>query len=285
MRARLVLSCLLLLHVADAGARTIERIVSLAPNLTELAFAAGAGARVVGTVEYSDEPAEARQIQRVGDAFRVDVERILALRPDLVLAWATGTPAATIERLRALGLDVREFHTQRIADVPRVVRELGEIAGTSASAERSASEFERTMADLNTRYGKRAPLRVFLQVNSRPLYTVNGQQIMSEVLELCGGRNIFGDLNQLAPQVALEAVIARNPDVIVVSDEGNPHAADDWHKWKQVEAVRTDNVYAVPANDLTRATTRLTVGAAALCRVLETAREHRAKRVNSSGRD
>jgi len=123
------LVALWLLVAADASARTVERIVSLAPNLTELAFAAGAGSRVVGTVEFSDEPAAARAIPRVGDAFRVDVERILALQPDLVLAWATGTPKATIERLRKLGLDVREMETQRIADVPRVVRELGALAG------------------------------------------------------------------------------------------------------------------------------------------------------------
>ena len=115
----LVLSLLL---ATTSHAKSIERIVSLAPNLTELAFAAGAGARVVGTVEYSNEPAGAREIPRIGDAFRVDIERILALRPDLVLAWSSGTPRPTIERLRALGLDVREFETQRLSDVPRVVR-------------------------------------------------------------------------------------------------------------------------------------------------------------------
>lgn len=269
------LLALLLLLAANAHARRVERIVSLTPHLTELAFAAGAGSRVIGTVEFSDEPAAARQIPRIGDAFRVDVERILALEPDVVLAWATGTPRATIERLRKLGLDVREFDTQRIADVPRVVRELGELAGTSPIAARAAAEFDTAMSALKRRYAQRERLRVFLQVNTRPLYTVNGRQIMSELLEACGGRNVFDDLNQLAPQVALEAVIARNPDVIIVTDEGDPNAMSAWRKWPQVEAVRSNNLYTLPANDLTRATTRLAQGAEMLCRVMDTARERR----------
>ncbi len=277
MHVRWLLTAVLLL-AAGANARTAERIVSLSPHLTELAFAAGAGGRVVGTVEYSDEPEAARTIPRIGDAFRVDPERILALRPDVVLAWATGTPRPTIERLRALGLDVREFDTQRIADISRAVREIGAIAGTAAAADEAADRFDHGMAELERRYGQRERLTVFLQVNTRPLYTVNRQQIMSELVELCGGRNLFDDLNQLAPQVGLEAVIARNPDVIIVTDEGDPGAVGEWSRWRQVEAVRADNVYRLPANDLTRATTRLTQGAAALCRVLDTARERKARR-------
>lgn len=274
-----ILCALFAIHTSDACAQSIHRIVSLAPSLTELAFAAGAGPSVVGTVEYSDEPIEARKIPRVGDAFRVDVERILAMRPDLVLAWATGTPTATIERLRSLGLTVHEFHTQRIADVPRVVRELGKLAGTASIADLAADQFETKMSSLEQRHRARARISVFLQVSSRPLYTVNGQQIMSELVEMCGGRNVFADLNQLAPQVALEAVISRNPEVIIVTDVAAPNAIDEWRKWKQVDAVRSNNVYVLPANDLTRASTRLTVGAEALCRVLETARERRQKQL------
>jgi iron complex transport system substrate-binding protein len=275
MRA-IVFASVLCVAISPANA-AVDRIVSLAPNLTELAFAAGAGARVVGTVEYSDEPAAAKTIPRVGDAFRVDVERILALKPDVVLAWHSGTPQPTIERVRKLGLEVREFQTQRVADVPRVVRELGEMTGTSAIAAQAAADFERSMAALSARYRDRTSLRVFLQVSSRPLYTVNGRQLMSELVALCGARNVFDDLGQLAPQVSLEAVIARDPEVIIVTDDGDPAAANEWQKWKQVSAVRTNNVYTLPANDLTRATTRLSTGAAALCRVLETAREKAGK--------
>jgi iron complex transport system substrate-binding protein len=258
--------------VCSPSHAAVDRIVSLAPNLTELAFAAGAGERVVGTVEYSDEPAAAKAIPRVGDAFRVDVERILVLKPNVVLAWRSGTPQPTIERLRRLGLDVREFDTQRLADIPRVVRELGQMTNTSVAASKAASDFETAIAALRERYQRRRALRVFLQVSSRPLYTVNGRQLMSELVTLCGARNVFDDLGQLAPQVSLEAVMARDPEVIIVIDYANPQAADEWKQWTQMQAVRTKNIYTLPANDLTRATTRLSSGAADLCRTLETAR-------------
>jgi iron complex transport system substrate-binding protein len=134
------------------------------------------------------------------------------------------------------------------------------------------------MAALERRYAQRERLSVFLQVNTRPLYTVNRNQLMSELLELCGGRNVFDDLSPLAPQVSLEAVIARNPEVIIVTDEGEPNAVQAWRKWPQVAAVRANNLYVLPANDVTRATTRLAQGAQALCRVMDTARERRARR-------
>jgi iron complex transport system substrate-binding protein len=271
-RLRLVSFLLAFCVSTNVFAARVERIVSLAPNLTELAFAAGAGSRVVGTVEFSDEPEAARKIPRVGDAFRVDVERILAMQPDLVLAWTSGTPKPTVERLRTLGLNVREFATQRLADVPRVVRELGELAATQSVANAAAERFEREIATLRAAHEQRPAIRVFLQVSTRPLYTVNGKQLMSELVQLCGGRNVFADLNQLAPQITLESVIARNPDVIVSTADGDPNALDEWRKWSQLQAVRTNNLYTLPANDLTRATTRLSVGAAQLCKVLETAR-------------
>lgn len=270
--SRALLALLVSLTASLACAAKVERIVSLAPNLTELAFAAGAGSRVIGTVEYSDEPEPARKIPRIGDAFRVDAERILALQPDLVLAWTSGTPKQTIERLRALGLEVREFTTHRVVDVPRVVRELGSIAGDPAVAEAAAARFEREMTALRTRNADKRSLRVFLQVSTRPLFTVNGDQIMSELVQLCGGTNVFADLNQLAPQISLESVISRNPDVIISTDDGEQGALSEWRRWPQLTAVRTNNLFTLPADDVTRATTRLPAGASQLCRVLETAR-------------
>jgi len=269
---RIALLLLSLIVAMNAHAADEQRIVSLAPNLTELAFAAGAGSRVVGTVEFSDEPEAAKKIPRVGDAFRVDIERILAMKPTLVLAWTTGTPRPTIDRLRALGLNVREFATQRVADVPRVVRELGTLTMTQAIANDAATRFEQAMAALHMRYSKRPSIGVFLQVNTRPLYTVNSRQIMSELVTLCGGHNVFADLNQLAPQISFESVIARDPQVVISTDHAQIDAFTEWRKWPQVRAVRSGNLYSLPANDLTRATTRLPQGAKALCEVLETAR-------------
>lgn len=267
------LTLLLALSAGAAHAAPPQRIVSLAPHLTELAFTAGAGDRIVATVEYSTHPDAARALPRIGDAFRVDLERLLALRPDVVLVWESGTPAPTVERIRALKLRVVSFQTQRLEHVASVLREIGRLAGTSEIAERAATDYEGRIQELRERYRDRAPLRVFIEVDDRPLYTVNGRQIMSEIVELCGGRNVFADLNELAPAISIEAVIAANPQAIISTDDTVPDAAAEWSRWRHIEAVRTGNVYTLRSDDIARSTTRLTVAAEAVCRTLDTARQ------------
>ena len=269
---RLALLVLALIAIA-AHAAPPQRIVSLAPHLTELAFTAGAGDRIVATVEYSDHPDAARTIPRIGDAFRVDLERLVALRPDAVLVWESGNPAPTIERIRALRLPVVAFQTQRLEHVATALREIGRLAGTSEIAERAASDYERRIQQLRDQYRDRAPVRVFIEVDDQPLYTVNGQQIISEIVELCGGRNVFADLNEFAPAIGIEAVIAANPQAIISTDDTVPDAAAEWQRWRHIEAVRIGNVYTLRSDDIARATTRLTVAAESVCRTLDTARQ------------
>ncbi|HMN46043.1 MAG TPA: cobalamin-binding protein [Povalibacter sp.] len=268
---KLLLLCALAHLTTPAVAAS--RIVSLAPNLTELAFVAGAGDKVIGTAEYSDYPERAKAIPRIGDAFRVDYERILALQPDAVLAWEPGTPHATVERLRTLRLAVSTIRTRSLADIGTAVRDIGAIAGTPQIAGREADRFERAIASLREEYSARTPVTVFLQINDQPLYTVNGTQIMSEVLALCGGVNVFGDLNELAPQVGVEAVIAANPEVIISTGAADAPAFVQWRRWPQIRAVGAGNLYAMSPDNLARSTTRLATGAADLCRTLQTARE------------
>lgn len=261
---------------AESAAR---RIVTLAPNLTELTFTVGAGERIVGAVDFSDYPAAARKIPRVGDAFRVDFERVLALRPDLVLVWDAGTSASVVDRLHALKLNVRLIKTFRLADVGNAVREIGRLTGTGATADAAALEFEREIAALRAEYAGRTVVSVFLQVNDKPLYTVNGKQIMSELVELCGGRNVFADLDKFAPEIGIEAVIAANPQAIVATDTNGTSVVAQWQRWSNMDAVKLGNVFNVPPDDVTRATTRLVRGAQVLCRTIETAR-HRLRAPN-----
>lgn len=248
------------------------RIVSLAPNLTELVFSAGAGDRIVGTVEYSDYPQAARSIPRIGDAFRVDYERLVALRPDVVLAWEPGTPSAVIERLRDLHVKVAVIRTYTLAEIAAGVREIGRIADSGSLAATAADAFESDIASLRRQFSERPAVDVFLQINDRPLYTVNDKQVMSEVLALCGGHNAFGALNDLAPQVGEEAVIAANPGAIVSTGDSGAAGLDQWRKWPQLRAVAAGNLFVLPADDLSRPTLRLAQGAQAMCRTLETAR-------------
>ena len=269
----LALVCMALI----AGPVHAHRIVSLAPHLTELAYAAGAGNQLVGTVLYSDHPEAARALPRIGDAFRVDLERLLALRPTLVLVWDGGTPQAVVEQVRQLDVPLALFTTHVLADVPRTIIRLGEIAGTRAVAEKAAMRFQDEVAALRAQYAHRPRVAVFLQVNNRPLYTISGRQIMSEVLQVCGGKNIFDDLTEQAPAVSVEAVLARRPEAIISTDQQPPSAFEQWRQWKDVPAVRAGAIYTLRADNLAQANARMTTGMRALCETLEDARQRLAR--------
>jgi iron complex transport system substrate-binding protein len=253
-----------------------SRIIALAPHLAELAYVAGAGDKLVGAVEYSDHPAAALALPRVGDAFQVDMERVLAMKPDLVLAWEQGTRDALISRLKELGLNVVTLPTFDIADVGSAIRTIGRLAGTAAVAEREAAAFEQTIEQQRKEYSAKSPLSVFIEVDDRPLYTVNGRQLISQVVTLCGGRNIFADLPQLAPAIGIEAVIAANPEVILSTDDSDDQATAIWTAWPHIQAVHDGNVYTLHADDIARPTTRLVSGINEVCGLLEQVREKHA---------
>ena len=263
---------LLLALVQGADASQRLRIVSLAPSLTELAFAAGAGDAMVGTVEYSDYPAAARALPRVGDAWSVDAEAVLALRPDLVLAWPSGTPAGTVSRLRSLGVHVVEIPTFRLADVATALRSVGHIAGTEVVAEEAAQRYEAGIRDLRASHAGARRVGVFVEIDDEPLYTVSGRHVISEVVELCGGSNVFADLPQLAPAVAIEAVLARDPEVILSTDDTISDPAALWRRWSGMKAVKAGTIYSMSSDTLTRSTPRLAVGAGEVCAALDDAR-------------
>ena len=266
------LAALLLLLLAAAGAGERPRMVSLAPNITEIAYAAGAGPALVGTVEYSDYPAAARELPRVGDGWQVDVERVISLRPDLVLAWSTGTPQATIEKLEAAGLHVESVQTQRLADVPAALRRLGALAGSPREAEAAATRFESEIERLRGRYRDAPVVGVFVEIDDQPLYTVGGRHVISEVVTLCGGRNVFAELVQAAPRVDLESVLARNPQVILSTDDTVADPAAAWRRWPHLAAVQAGTIYSLPADLVARATPRLAEGVARTCAALDDAR-------------
>jgi iron complex transport system substrate-binding protein len=259
--------------LAAAAVPHPPRILSLAPNLTEIAYAAGAGGLLVGTVDYSDYPAAAQRVPRVGDAWRVDTERVLALRPDVVLAWATGTPQATVSQLRRLGLNVVEVQTQRLADIPVALRRVGQLAGTGTIAGEAAREFDARVAGQRALYANRAPVTAFIQIDDDPLYTVNGRHVISEIVELCGGRNVFDDLPQLAPAISAEAVLAADPQLILTTDDTITDPLAQWQRWPRLQAVAAGTVYALPSDLVTRASPRLAEGVAVTCAAIERARQ------------
>jgi len=255
-----------------------RRIVSLAPSLTELLFAAGAGRRVVGVVRYSDYPPPARRLPRVGNYHALDLEAIAALRPDLIVAWRSGNPLAQVARLEALGFPVYFSEPRRLPDIPATLERLGRLAGSEQTARRAAAAFRGKIAQLAATYAKRAPVRVFFEIWDTPLMTVNGRHIISAVLRLCGARNIFGDLSALAPTVSMEAVLASNPDAILMTGRRRRRAqwARFWRRWPQLTAVKENHLFFITADDIVRPGPRLAEGAAQVCHAVDAARRGRA---------
>src|SRR5262245_4622816 len=242
-----------------------RRVVSLAPHLTELVYAAGGGARMVGAVEYSDFPPAARALPRVGSDTNISLEAVLALRPDLIVAWPNPGSVRLINRLAELGLPVFRSEPRELEDIATTLERLGILAGSAAEAERAARAFRARKAELERRYAGRPRLRVFYQVWDRPLLTVNGEHVISKVIRLCGGENVFSALPLIAPEVDVEAVLRADPEVMLTSAAGaaRPH----WLP-KSYFAV-------VPADLRQRHTPRLLEGAEQVCRALDAARSAR----------
>jgi iron complex transport system substrate-binding protein len=249
-----------------------QRIITLAPHLAELAFIAGAGERLLATVEYSDYPEAAATLPRIGDAFRFDLERIVALRPDLIIAWDSGNPAAALSRLEDLGLAVWRIEIQRPADIPRAIRLIARSAGLETPA--AASAAEARLNELQTRYSGRSPISYFYQVSERPLFTLNGAHLVSQGLAICGGQNVFADEPVIAPRVALEAVLQADPDVLIApSIPGAPDPLAQWDDWPRMQAVRNQAKILLPADEISRATVRTLDALALACRQLDRLRQ------------
>ena len=291
--ACLLLSTSLITHAAvtliDAtGARVTlaapaQRIISLAPHITELLYAAGAGGRVVAATDYSDYPAAARDLPRVGSYANIDLETVLALRPDLIVAWKSGNSAAQLDRLRALGVIVYVSEPHRLDDIPTDIEHLGTLAGSEDNARMAARHFRQRHTRLTERYSKRPLVTVFYEIWNPPLMTINGAQIISDVLRLCGGVNVFADLPVLAPTVDVEAVLQINPEAIFMGDMQNRSTDEDnhWQRWTKLRAVRAGNLFRIPPDLMQRHTPRILQGAEMLCDDLE---QVRARRVDHSVR-
>lgn len=252
-----------------------ERIVALAPNLTELAFAVGAGDSIVGVSAWSDYPPEARELPVVGDAFSIDQEQLALLQPDLLLVWESGTPAHTVENLRSQGYEVAIIRTRGLADISAAMVRIGALTGQGADAQRAATHFDQELDALREQYRDVEPIDVFYQVSARPLYTVNRDHYVSELIAICGGRNIFDDLSDLAPTVSVEAVVARDPEVMLASTDAGEDGFAEWQRWPTLAANRYGNRFLLPADELARATPRVLVAGDAICLALEQARSNR----------
>jgi iron complex transport system substrate-binding protein len=252
---------------------TPTRIVSLAPGATEMLFAAGAGKQVIATVEYADEPAAAKRVPRIGDVVAIDMEKLVALRPEVAVVWPGGGNPAQIEEIGRMGIPLYRQQVNTLADLAGSLRRLGALAGTRDVAEQAARNVEVRLATLARTYGNGRHPSVFLEVWNHPIYTVGGTQLMSDALKLCGARNLFGDLRDLAPAIDVEAVVARNPDIIVAAAPAGtgPEWLADWKRFTTLRAVRAGNLITFEDPRLVRLGPSIVDATEALCKVLAAA--------------
>ncbi len=266
--------------VDDSGAavtlaRPAQHIVSLAPHLTEQLFAVGAGELIVGTTEFSDYPAAAQSIPRVARAHSVDLERLAALKPDLVVLWGSGFPPATAEAIRRLGVSLFISEPRSLDDIATSLERLATLSGRDGKA--AAAEYRGKIDALRISYSGRPPVRVFYQIWANPLMTLSGKHVISEAITLCGGRNIFADLSPLAPQISTEAVLAANPEIIITAEpDGRASGAlDEWKRFTTLTAVERKQLVTLDANRINRHGPRLADEVAALCLAIDGARRGR----------
>jgi len=254
-----------------------RRIVALAPHVVENLYAIGAGDRLVAAVDYSDYPPEAKKLPRVGGYSRLDVEAIVAQRPDLVIGWQSGNSAAQLERLKTLNIPVYLSQPNRFEHVATELERLGQLTGREAAAAEVATRFRKRLEQLRARYAGKPTVGVFYQIWETPLATIGGRQIISSAIAACGGENVFADLLPLAPRVSVEAVLAKDAEAFVAGGMGEVRRdwLESWRRWPQLTAVKRNNLFFIPAELMQRHTPRLLDGAEQLCAHLETARARR----------
>jgi len=279
------------IHVSDDAhhvltlARPATRVISLAPSLTELLYEAGAGDRLVGTVDYSDYPPAARSVPRIGSNQTLDLERIAIRRPDLILVWFHGNATREVDQLAALGVPMFNLEPRHIPDLAGALERIGQLMGTSTVARIAAQRFRERYAALQARYAGRTPVRVFYQIEAKPLLTINDQQIISDAIRLCGGINVFGKEALLVPQLSTESVVAANPDIILTSlwnsggqESGSAVRAPQdpglriWARFSSMKAVKTGQLWLISGDLISRHGPRILDGAQAICSALDAVR-------------
>ena len=267
----------------DGNAVTLDkpaqRILALAPHITELLFAAGGGEKIVGVVSYSDYPEAAKKIARVGDNRQYDMERIIAMKPDLIVVWMHGSAERQIAMLRQLNVPIYHSDPKKLADIPNNMERLGQLMGTEKVATPAAAQLRAKLASMSAQYAQRPPVRLFYQVWDNPLYTISGASIISDAMRVCGGQNVFAAMKVVAPVVTAEGVLQENPEAIFATSEKSDADSEGglamWRAFPSLSAVRNNNLFRLNGDLLNRAGPRMIEGTAAMCEQLEVARQRR----------
>jgi len=250
----------------------VERVITLSPHLGEMMFDIGAGNMLVGVSAYSNFPEEIRELPEIGDAFILDLEQIAILQPTIILAWEDGTPQRVIDELRKLNYRIEVIKTSRLEDIPLAIKNLGDLFDRQSQTKNIIEEYHQEISRLEAIYGAKDSISVFFQIDDRPLFTIGGSHYISQLIELCGGQNIFDELPQMAPSVSIESVILRDPDVILSTNSAGDNKLDLWLRWPAIKASKLHNLYSINADQLERPTTNIIKAGQEICEKLEDSR-------------
>lgn len=251
-----------------------QRIISLAPYITELLFDAGASTQVKGTVSFSDFPEAAKKIPLIGSYNQFDMEAIVASKPDLIIAWQEGNNMTRINEVMRLGVPLFISEPRDYEDIAMSIEKFGQLMATEKVASQAIKKFIHDYTVLKAANQHKSNVRVFYQVWNDPVYTVNGDHLISKVISFCGGVNVFADVAALSPQVGIESVLERNPAVIVAGmSEGREGWLDEWRKWSGLQAVKENHLYDINADLIVRHTPRILEGTQQMCQILDKVRE------------
>ena len=267
------------IHVVDDLGRDLklqssaQRIISLAPHLTEVVYAVGGGDQMIATVVWSDFPEEAKSLPVIGSNNKINYEALLSFNPDLVLVWRSGNGESIIQRLDSLGLNVYVNEPRTLNHIPTTLHKIGRLTGRETEAATVAKQFQASLESIQQKYSNVRKVAVYYQIWQSPLITFGGDHLVSDVLRLCGAENIFTDVKPLVPRVGVESVLAADPEVIIVGQYTDIEAAFGlWRQWPQLQAVSKDRLYKVDPYLLHRHTPRIIQGAEQLCGAIDHAR-------------
>lgn len=250
-----------------------QRVISLAPHLTEVVYAVGGGDQMVATVAWSDFPEEAKALPIIGSNNKINYEALLSYNPDLVLVWHSGNGDGIVQRLVSLGLNVFVSEPRNLNNIPATLHKIGHLIGREMEAETVAQQFQASLESIRQQYENVRTVDVYYQIWQSPLITFGGGHLVSDVLRLCGADNVFSNAGPLVPRIGVESVLAVDPEVIIIGQYTEVEAAfDGWRQWPQLRAVAQDHLYRVDPYLLHRHTPRIVQGARQLCEAIDKVR-------------
>lgn len=279
---RVLMRCLfalLILFTGQAGAEQLakgaQRIIALAPHIVENLYHIGAGDRIIGTTDHSDYPEAAKAIPRIGNYSRLNIEEILAADPDLIIAWKTGNPSDDIARLQKFGIKIAYSQPNRLEDVAKELRHFGQLTGLEKQANKAADKYLEQLSAIQQQYRDKPLISTFYELWPRPLTTVAKNAWPQHILNVCRASNPFVNSETDYPQIGVEQVVLKAPQVILQPTTHGKNNLDNinWRQWQSIPAVKANAFIHPDESKLHRMTSRSLNEISVLCEQIDIIRE------------